>query len=218
MAALDPATAGSNAQAIVSAANKYAVPVDILLGVFGKESTFGANHSTSSAGAVGPFQFMPGTAKTYGYPLTNTPNAAQFQAQADAAAAKLAHDAGPSKDWAAAITTYGGGYTLADVQAEAKKAPQVLSQAINILSGAPGSGPVQSAVGAVSSTVDAAQSVGQSVGQIASLVTSGSFWLRIGGAIAGALLIFLGLHALVGQSSSLGGQPVVKHVTRIIPI
>lgn len=59
-------------------------------------------------------------------------------------------------------------------------------------------------------------SVGGSLGQIASLVTSTSFWLRIGEGIAAILLIYLGLHALTGQSSTAGQQ--VKHVTRIIPV
>jgi hypothetical protein len=51
---------------------------------------------------------------------------------------------------------------------------------------------------------------------IAALLTSTQFWLRLGEGIAAVLLIYLGLHALTGQSSSAGQQ--VKHVTRVVPI
>jgi hypothetical protein len=51
---------------------------------------------------------------------------------------------------------------------------------------------------------------------IAALLTNTQFWLRLGEGIAAVLLIYLGLHALTGQSSSAGQQ--VKHVTRIVPV
>jgi hypothetical protein len=75
---------------------------------------------------------------------------------------------------------------------------------------------IGSAVSGVGSAVSSAASVGQSVGQIASLVTSTDFWLRIGEFILGILALYLGLHALTGQSSTPGQQ--VKHVTRIVPL
>lgn len=51
---------------ITAAAQKYGIDPKILYGVYGTETGFGSNLSTSSAGAVGPFQFEPGTAKSLG--------------------------------------------------------------------------------------------------------------------------------------------------------
>lgn len=70
--------------------------------------------------------------------------------------------------------------------------------------------------GAVGSVTGAVGSVTKGIGNIADLLTSAEFWLRVGEAIAGILLVYLGLHALTGQSDSVGGQ--VQHVTRIIPL
>lgn len=73
-------------QMTLEAAKKYGVAPGVLWGVYGNETSYGTNIATSSAGAMGAFQFIPSTAKEYGYPMTNTPNAAQFQKQAEAAA------------------------------------------------------------------------------------------------------------------------------------
>jgi hypothetical protein len=51
---------------IAQAAQKYGVDPKILWGLYGTETGFGKNVSTSSAGAVGPFQFEPATAKGMG--------------------------------------------------------------------------------------------------------------------------------------------------------
>jgi hypothetical protein len=51
---------------IVAAALKYGIDPAVLFGVYGAESVFGKNLGPSSAGAVGPFQFMPGTARGLG--------------------------------------------------------------------------------------------------------------------------------------------------------
>jgi hypothetical protein len=56
-----------SAKAIVTeAAQKYGIRPDVLWGLYGTETSFGKDVSTSSAGAVGPFQFEPGTAKSLG--------------------------------------------------------------------------------------------------------------------------------------------------------
>jgi len=82
-----PGISGSDAnQAIADAAARYNVPLDVFYGMFSKETNLGANIATSSAGAVGAFQFEPSTASSYAYPLTNTPNLQEFQAQAQGAA------------------------------------------------------------------------------------------------------------------------------------
>lgn len=56
-----------NQKAIITqAAQKYGVDPKILWGLYGTETSFGHNLSTSSAGAEGPFQFEPGTARSLG--------------------------------------------------------------------------------------------------------------------------------------------------------
>jgi hypothetical protein len=52
----------------------------------------------------------------------------------------------------------------------------------------------------VSGAIDAAGSTINSVGSVAALVTSTSFWIRLGEGILGALLILLGLKAMTGAS------------------
>jgi hypothetical protein len=44
----------------------YKLPTGLLNAVYGAESSYGRDVSTSSAGAQGPFQFLPGTARQYG--------------------------------------------------------------------------------------------------------------------------------------------------------
>lgn len=51
---------------ITQAAQKYGIDPKILWGLYGTETSFGKNVSRSSAGAVGPFQFLPSTAKGMG--------------------------------------------------------------------------------------------------------------------------------------------------------
>ena len=75
----------------VAAAKKFGVPASALWGVYGNETDYGKDIKTSSTGAEGGFQFEPGTAKQYGYPMTNEPTGPQFQKQAEAAAHYL-HD------------------------------------------------------------------------------------------------------------------------------
>lgn len=80
----------SQTMAITEAAKRYGVDPKVLFGIWGNETNFGKNVNTSSAGAQGDFQFIPETAKAYGYPLTNHPNAQQFAQQANAAAKYMA--------------------------------------------------------------------------------------------------------------------------------
>ncbi len=63
-------------QIITQAAQRYGVDPKILWGLYGTESSFGHNPSTSSAGAVGPFQFLPSTAKGMGVDPYNFKSAA----------------------------------------------------------------------------------------------------------------------------------------------
>jgi membrane-bound lytic murein transglycosylase B len=125
------------AQAIINAGRRYSVPYPVLAGVYGVETNYGygtGTGRTSSAGAVGPFQFMPGTASQYGYPLTNTPTLAQFQNQANAAASYLSkhHSSSKGSDWTDAVASYNPGdpgYASA-VAAAAQKIPSALSSSL----------------------------------------------------------------------------------------
>ena len=56
----------SQRQVVQAAGRRYGVDPRILWGVYGTESDYGRNPSTSSAGAVGPWQFLPSTAKGMG--------------------------------------------------------------------------------------------------------------------------------------------------------
>src|SRR5436309_10326061 len=99
----------TNTDVVDNAAKKYGVPLWILRGVWGMETDFGRNVTTSSANAVGDFQFIPSTAKSYNYPLTNTPTPTQFQAQADSAAHYLSDLKKQHGSWDAALRAYSGG-------------------------------------------------------------------------------------------------------------
>lgn len=75
MSALLPAP-GKQKRIIANAANRYGLNPALLWGVYGAETDFGRNVSTSGAGAVGPFQFMPGTARGMGIDPLNFRQAA----------------------------------------------------------------------------------------------------------------------------------------------
>ncbi len=99
-------------QMVVQAAKRYGVNPGVLWGIYGNETSYGTNISTSSAGAEGAFQFIPSTAKEYHYPLTNNPTAQQFREQAEAAAKYMSvlikeHHGNVS----AALEQYSGGAT-----------------------------------------------------------------------------------------------------------
>jgi len=62
-----PRPSGGTDKAIITqAAQKYGINPAVLWGLYGTETSFGKNVSTSSAGAVGPFQFEPATARAMG--------------------------------------------------------------------------------------------------------------------------------------------------------
>ena len=112
---------GSQSQTIKAAAAKWGIPDTILWGVYGIETAFGKDVTTSSAGAEGSFQFIRSTAASYGYPYSNATDPTTFAAQADGAAHYL-HDLYQQSggDWNKALQGYsGGGYGLAEVLAKA---------------------------------------------------------------------------------------------------
>jgi hypothetical protein len=123
---------GSSYQNVIDqAAAAWHVPSNILVGVWGMESSFSSsNIPTSSAGAEGPFQFLPSTASSYNYPLTGNPSPTQFAQQANAAAHYLSDLFHQHGNWDAAIRAYsGGGYGLAQVQSKSSSSPDALGNA-----------------------------------------------------------------------------------------
>jgi hypothetical protein len=72
---------GTEAQKLKSLEQQYGLPAGLLDSVYLQESSRGRNAGKSSAGAEGPFQLMPATAKAYG-----VTNPYDFDQSADAAA------------------------------------------------------------------------------------------------------------------------------------
>lgn len=90
-------------QDIADAAAHYGVPAPLLYGVWGAESAFGKNKGPSSAGALGDFQFMPGTARSLGVNLGN------FRSEAFGAAKYLSQLRKGSGSWSEAVGKYNAG-------------------------------------------------------------------------------------------------------------
>lgn len=184
-----------------NSATKYGIPLSILTGVLQIETSFGANVKTSTAGAQGPFQFLPSTAAKYQYPLTNSPTVAQFQQQADAAAHYLSDLFHQTGSWETALQHYsGGGYGASQVQ-QASGTNLQQSEAVpsNIIPSPNISSPISGIV------------------NIAELLTSSAFWIRLGEAIAGIILIAMGLRSLTGSTTTpvsvaASAAKVAKHV------
>lgn len=95
--------ASKSARKIVKkAAKKYGVKPRLLWGVYGTESSFGKDLSTSSAGAQGHFQFIPSTAREYGVKPGSLKSSAK-------GAAHYLSDLGVQGDKKAALNSYSGG-------------------------------------------------------------------------------------------------------------
>jgi hypothetical protein len=190
---------------IGEAAKLFGIPRQILWGVYGIETDFGRNVKTSSAGAIGPFQFLPATAHAFGYPLTNTPSAAQFGTQARSAARYLAvlHDAALKRGlrgdaaWNDALQHYsGGGYGLGQVTAKAtgKDAPAETQAAP--------SGPLSG----LTNPLKAAEG-------FLNLLTNPQTWLRLVEIVMGAALLLMGLKSFSG-----GAVDPLGAVPKVIPV
>lgn len=195
-----PGSLAQQAQAIKEAAASAGIPVWVLLGVYGAESSYGTAYQHGGT--------------TYGYFGLTSPGlwnpSMSFGQDAQTAANLLAKLFKQHGSWDAALQAYsGGGYGESHVMSEATNAPSALKQAIGNL--ATGTGiftiPVQGAqavAGAASSAVGAVGSAVSATESIAQLITSGSFWLRILEGIAAVVLLVLGLRALSGGD----GNPV----------
>ena len=87
---------------IQQAADKHGIAPSILAGVYGTETGFGTDVKPSSAGALGPFQLEPGTARSLG---VKDPN--NFAEAANGAAAYLAQF--KSRGLAGMLSAYNAG-------------------------------------------------------------------------------------------------------------
>lgn len=180
-------------------AQKNGVPYWILWGVYGAETTHGANITTSSTGAKGAFQFEPETAKAYNYPYTNEFTIPIFEKQASAAARYLAalHKS-CGGDWNCAIKHYsGGGYDLNHVKQYSEGLQTIETPIGGIVKGSPLAGPAEAVNELTSWTKD--------LGNLLKFLSSSSGWVRIGKVILGFVLVVLALN----QLSKISGGPDV---------
>jgi soluble lytic murein transglycosylase-like protein len=192
------ASSGQQEVILQYAAGRYDVPESILKGVYGVETNSGKNIATSSAGAMGAFQFLPSTAKSYGYPLTNNVNSSVLTQQATAAAHYLSDLYKRTGSWDAALKAYsGGGYGLAQVQAKSGA-----SFPNNDFTG-----PVAGALNTASSVINAPADIASAIGGVWGSLTTPALWKRVLYFVGGAVLLFWGIKELTGAHLPEG----VKH-------
>jgi len=203
----NPTPVSQQGAAIAAAAKQFNVPVAILIGVYGAESTYGS--------AYGP------GATTYGYFGLTSPGlwspSDTFQQDADIAAQTLSHlYSSNGNSWDAALQAYSGGsYGLSHVNQMEAQAPTALQQAIGAagggtaLPGATGSlNPLSagaSAVGTIDSAAATAAANALGLGSAANtlaaiwnFLTTPSKWVRVGEFLGGAILIYLAVKGLAG--------------------
>lgn len=203
---------GTARVAINASAEKYHIPGAMLWGVFGVETGFGSNVATSSAGAKGPFQFVPGTAKAYDYPLTNDPSPQEFQKQSDAAAHYLSDLYKRFKNWPDALAAYNAGPGNYKIPAARQYAANVIKKSKE---SGPKTGGVVGAIGGAGNAIgDAEGSVAGAAGDVVGgafdgLKAIGAFfaallqkdtWIRILKTGGGLILIAFGIQQLTGFS------------------
>ncbi len=115
---------GSHGPSVLAAINKV-------------ETDFGANTSTSSAGAIGWMQFEPSTWATYGVDANHDGRKDPYNPEdAIFAAARLLRAAGAPVDWHTAIFTYNhAGWYVAEVLADAQRFQGATSVQVAALGG-----------------------------------------------------------------------------------
>lgn len=195
---------GNHATIVQEAANKYHLPGQLLWGIFGIETSHGADIKTSSTGAMGAFQFEPATAKEYNYPLTNTPNEQQFKEQAEAAAHYLSDSIGGLKtartpaNLEKAVKIYNSGsptkgYTLKEVLAHAGSMANIFSTEAE---GYSEQAKLESEGGSTNPL--------EGIEQFFEALAQTSTWVRIGKGVAGLILIYMGLREFTKMGPSGG--------------
>jgi hypothetical protein len=200
-----------------AAARKYKLPPWVVWGVLGIETDFGRNDKTSSAGAVGVGQFLPSTAASYGYPVTNATDRATVARQVDATAhylSDLRHQHGGSV--AQAIVGYGGGYTLTDVASKAKSnliSDFVAPSTKDLNTDDAGLFGIGRGTGADTKVSDAANAVLKPAEGFLNLLTNPQTWLRLVEIVMGAALLLMGLKTFTG-----GAVDPLGAVPKVIPV
>jgi hypothetical protein len=186
-----------------AAARKYKLPPWVVWGVLGVETDFGRNDKTSSAGAQGIGQFLPSTAASYGYPVTNATDRATVLRQVDATAryiADLRKQHGGSLDQA--LHAYsGGGYGLTDVRDKAKSnlISDFLAPSIKDLNADDaGLFGIGRGAGADTKVSGAANAVLKPAEGFLNLLTDPQTWLRLVEILIGAALLLMGLKSFTG--------------------
>lgn len=120
--------------AIMQASTTHGTPYEILVAVADQESGGGTNRGPSSAGAVGMFQFMPGTAKQYGVDVNDDASSAMGASKY----LKYLYDNTPQtlpevERWRRALTSYNGGEGSTKFGAQANSNPENQSYANGVL-------------------------------------------------------------------------------------
>lgn len=223
------ATNSSAAQlaAINTTAARYGLSPSTLLGIFGTESAYGTNLGPSSAGAVGPFQFLPSTGSTYGL---NSTTIMQFQPSLTAAAQylkKLGANSSPTSPATfGALNAYNGnksgtsasaytnqvlsfGLSTANFNALVAKAeaPSAVGTALMTLLFGGGASSPTDIIGSVGGTggTALANAVGANPNPISSVTEAIAWvfsnWLRILEFLGGAVLGIFGL-VLLGKAGA----------------
>jgi soluble lytic murein transglycosylase-like protein len=181
---------------IKAAAARWHIDWHTLLGVYGTESGYGKNEGPSSAGALGPFQFEPATAKHYG--LTNPWD---FTTSTNAAARYL-HDLGAdgninSDKTKKALNAYSGGGGDSYVT-KVRTLSEGLHAAINPNDPFNPSAPVDATVGAAKKAAGAIEDAAQVPGKFLNLLTNPQTWLRLVEILIGVALLLMGLKSFTG--------------------
>jgi hypothetical protein len=171
-----------------AAATFHGISPETLWGVYGTETSFGTNIAVSSAGAVGPFQFMPATAKMYKI------DPMDFK-QAAFGAAHYLSDSGADRDpestkTAAALNTYSGGGG-----AEYRK--KVLENGKTLSKNPLKDVDLGSVTDPITAPIKAADDIGSAIGSGIKWLTDPSSWLRVGKGALGFTLIVIGTGAAV---------------------
>lgn len=165
---------------VQAAAVRWKISPQTLWGVYGTETSFGRNVRRSSAGAEGPFQFIPGTAKSYGVDVTDFTSSAY-------GAAHYLHDLGADSDpnsdaTAAALNKYSGGGGATYVTNVKKNGGGIDKIA----------GVVPDPAGVVKQAVATATSIPKFLGKL-DVVFDPDWWLRVGLILGGIVALAAGI-------------------------
>lgn len=214
-------------QVVKAAARRHGVPVWVLWGVYGVESSYGSNTAVSSAGAEGPFQFLPSTAQSVG--LKNPNN---FPEAADAAAKYLAELKKEHGSWDSALQAYsGGGYGAATVRGASATGPKntlvdfniPLLESVNPFNwfGGGKSPPEEEAerlshpLGTIEKAADSTAAIGEFLSTATKFLFTPEGWLQIGEVVGGIALIAWGVHRLINVSTGVNPtHTVTKTATK----